>query len=56
MTKPIVRDPIYRKWVFDIDIIVFCARWYLSYRLTFRDLTEIIAECVVSESHRTLLR
>jgi hypothetical protein len=27
MTKPIVRDPIYRKRVFDADIIELCVRW-----------------------------
>ena len=44
MTKPIARDPIYRKRLFDADIIVLCVRWYISYRLTYRDLVEILAE------------
>jgi hypothetical protein len=30
MTKPIVRDPIYRKRVFDADIIELCVRWYIT--------------------------
>jgi hypothetical protein len=30
MTKPIARDPIYRKRVFDADIIQLCVRWYVT--------------------------
>ena len=56
MTKPIERDLIFRKRVFDVDIIVLCVRWYISYRLTYRDLTEIMAERGVSVAHSTILR
>jgi transposase-like protein len=44
MTKPIDRDPIFRGNVFDADIILLCVRWYISYRLTYRDLVEMLAE------------
>jgi hypothetical protein len=30
MAKPIVRDPMYRKRVFDADIIELCVRWYIT--------------------------
>jgi transposase-like protein len=43
MTKPIARDPIYRKRAFDADIIEHCVRWYITYRLSYRDLVEIMA-------------
>jgi hypothetical protein len=33
MTKPIVRDPIYRRRRFDVEIIELCVRWYVTYRL-----------------------
>jgi hypothetical protein len=33
MTKPIARDPMYRKRAFDADIIELCVRWYITYRL-----------------------
>ena len=56
MTKPIERDPILRKRVFDVDIIVLCVRWYVSYRLTYRDLVEIMAERLVNVAHSTILR
>jgi hypothetical protein len=31
MTKPIVRDPIYRRRRFDAEIIELCVRWYITY-------------------------
>jgi transposase-like protein len=36
MTKPIARDPIYRRRVFNAEIIELCVRWYITYRLSFR--------------------
>ena len=41
MTKPIVRDPIYRRRRFDADIIELCVRWYITYRLSYRDLADL---------------
>lgn len=35
MIKPIVRDPIYRRRVFDAEIIELCVRWYITYRLSY---------------------
>ena len=43
MTKPIARDPMHRKRVFDADIIELCVRWYITYRLSYRDLLEMMA-------------
>lgn len=51
MTKPIVRDPIYRRRVFDADINQLCVRWYITYRLSYRDLVELMAERGVSVAH-----
>jgi transposase-like protein len=56
MTKPIVRDPIYRKRVFDADIIELCVRWYITYRLSYRDLVEMMAERGDKVAHSTILR
>jgi hypothetical protein len=36
MTNPIARDLIYRRRVFDAEIIEPCVRWYVTYRLTQR--------------------
>ena len=29
---------------FDAEIIVLCVRWYLQYKLSYRDLAEMMAE------------
>src|ERR1019366_1428635 len=56
MTKPMARDPIYRKRAFDADIIELCVRWYITYRLSYRDLVEMMAERGVQVAHSTILR
>jgi transposase-like protein len=56
MTKPIARDPIYRQRAFDSDIIELCVRWYVTYRLSYRDLVEMMAERGVKVAHSTILR
>src|ERR1035438_10344497 len=56
MTKPIARDPIYRQRVFNADIIELCVRWYITYRLSYRDLVEMMAERGVKVAHSTILR
>lgn len=56
MTQPIARDAIYRRRVFDAEIIGLCVRWYISYRLSYRDLVEMMAERGVQVAHTTILR
>jgi transposase-like protein len=56
MTKAIPRDPIYRSRRFQSEIIELCVRWYLTYRLSYRDLVEMMAERGVAVSHSTILR
>src|SRR2546430_6770656 len=56
MTKPITRDPIYRRRGFDAEIIELCVRWYISYRLSYRDLVELMADRGVAVSHTTIMR
>jgi transposase-like protein len=55
MTKPIARDPIYRRRVFDAEIIQLSVRWYITYRLSYRDLVELMAERGVQVAHSTIL-
>ena len=54
MTQPIVRDPIYRKRLFDAQIILLCVRWYISYKLSYRDLVELMAERGIDIAHLIL--
>jgi len=56
MTEPIARDPIYRRRGFDAEIIELCVRWYISYRLSYRDLVELMADRGVALSHTTIMR
>jgi transposase-like protein len=55
MTKPIVRDPICRRRRFDAEIIELCVRWYITYRLNYRDLVAMMAERGIVVSHTTIL-
>lgn len=49
MTRPTIRDPIYRGRVFDADIIELCVRWYITYRLSYPDVVAMMAlECEFS--------
>jgi transposase-like protein len=41
---------------FDREVIILCVRWYLRYKLSFRDLVEIMAERGVHVAHTTILR
>lgn len=56
MTVAAVRDPIYRGRRFQPEIIELCVRWYLTYRLSYRDLVEMLAERGVAVSHTTIYR
>jgi transposase-like protein len=56
MTAAIARDSIYRCRRFRPEIIELCVRWYLTYRLSYRDLVEMLAERGVAVSHTTIYR
>jgi len=56
MTKPVVRDAIYRRRRFQAEDIALCVRWYITYRLSYRDLVAMMAERGVRVSHTTILR
>jgi len=57
MTKPIARDPMYRRRGFNAEIIELSLRpLVLSYKLSYRDLVEMMAEHGVELSHTTILR
>jgi transposase-like protein len=57
MTKPIGRDTIYRCRRFSAETIELCVRsWYITYRLSYRDLAAMMAERDVIVSHTTIMR
>src|SRR6202049_4178326 len=41
---------------FDREIIVLCVRWYLRFKLSYRDLVEMMAERDLSLAHTTIMR
>jgi transposase-like protein len=41
---------------FDREIIILCVRWYLRYKLSFRDLVEMMAERGLQLAHTTVMR
>ena len=41
---------------FDREVIVLCVRWYLSYKLSSRDLVEMMGERGIALAHTTILR
>ena len=47
---------MYRQRAFDADIIELCVRWSITYRLSYRDLVEMMAERGVEVAHSTILR
>jgi transposase-like protein len=56
MTKPVGRDPIYRCRRFSAETIELCVRWYITYRLSYRDLAAMMAERDVIVAHTTIMR
>ena len=56
MTKLIERDAIYRCRRFSAETIELCVRWYITYRLSYRDLAAMMAEREVIISHTTIMR
>ena len=49
-------DGLFKGRHFDREIIILCVRWYLRFKLSFRDLVEMIAERGISLAHTTIMR
>jgi hypothetical protein len=49
-------EALFKGRQFDQEIIVLCVRWYLRYKLSTRDLVEMMAERGVVLVHTTILR
>src|SRR5437016_9024385 len=41
---------------FDREVIILCVRWYLRFKLSLRDLVEMMAERDLSIAHTTIMR
>src|SRR5215207_3787246 len=47
---------LFRGCHFDRSIITLCVRWYITYKLSYRDLVGMMSERGVDVSHTTILR
>ena len=56
MSKGRDLDALFDGRYFDRETIVLCVRWYLRYKLSLRDLVEMMAERGLSLAHTTIMR
>jgi hypothetical protein len=48
-------ERLFRGRHFDREVIILCVRWYLRYKLSFRDLVEMMSERGLHLAHTTIL-
>lgn len=56
MPRRATRDPTYLRRRFSPETIELCVRWYITYRLSYRDLVAMMAEQGIAVSHTTIMR
>ena len=56
MTEPTSAQDLFKGRHFDQEIIVLCVRWYLTFKLSSRDLVQMMAERGIALAHTTILR
>ena len=56
MTEPTSAQDLFKGRHFDQEIIVLCVRWYLAFKLSSRDLVQMMAERGIGLAHTTILR
>ena len=49
-------DELFEGRHFDREVIVLCVRWYLRFKLSYRDLVEMMAERGLQLAHTTVMR
>jgi transposase-like protein len=49
-------DELFTGRHFDREVIILCARWYLRFKLSLRDLVEMMTERGLSMAHTTIMR
>jgi transposase-like protein len=49
-------DDLFKGRHFDRDVVILCVKWYLRFKLSYRDLVEIMAERGLSMVHTTIMR
>ena len=56
MTVPESRLDLFKGRHFDGEVILLCVRWYLSFKLSSRDLVQMMNERGITLAHTTVLR
>jgi len=56
MEEPTSARELFKGRHFDHEIIVLCVRWYLTFKLSSRDLVQMMAERGIVLAHTTILR
>ena len=57
MSQPSSTTPVlFKRRHFDGVIIILCVRWYLSYKLSYRDLQAMMTERGIDLVHTTIMR
>jgi hypothetical protein len=56
MIEPASAQDLFKGRHFDQEIIVLCVRWCLTFKLSSRDLVQMMAERGITLAHTTILR
>jgi transposase-like protein len=56
MTEPTSAQDLFKGRHFEQEIIILCVRWYLAFKLSSRDLVQMMAERGITLTHTTILR
>jgi transposase-like protein len=56
MGKPKTVGELFKGRHFDREVVILCVRWYLRFKLSLRDLVEMMAERGLSMAHTTIMR
>src|SRR5215471_6135035 len=51
-----VSTALFKRRHFDQEIIILCVQWYITYKLSYRDLQEMMAERGILLVHTTIMR
>ena len=56
MGKLVSQEELFAGRHFDREVIILCVRWYLRFKLSLRDLVEMMSERGLSLAHTTIMR
>src|SRR4051794_858016 len=56
MVEPNSARELFKGRHFDQEVIILCVRWYLTFKLSSRDLVQMMAERGIALTHTTILR